>query len=58
MAQLAERSLPIPEVRGSNPVIGEILCIPNMLLLTVEKTKRKEAGNGPIVKKEIVLDRV
>ena len=55
---MAERSLPIPEVRGSNPVIGEILCIPNMLLLTVEKTKRKEAGNGPIVKKEIVLDRV
>ena len=25
VAQLAERSLPIPEVRGSNPVIGKIL---------------------------------
>ena len=25
VAQLAERSLPIPEVRSSNPVIGKIL---------------------------------
>ena len=25
VAQLAERSLPIPEVRGSNPVFGKIL---------------------------------
>ena len=24
VAQLVERSLPIPEVRGSNPVIGKI----------------------------------
>ena len=27
VAQLVERSLPIPEVRGSNPVIGKILFI-------------------------------
>ena len=26
VAQLEERSLPIPEVRGSNPVIGNLLC--------------------------------
>ena len=34
MAQLAERSLAIPEVPGSNPVIG----------------KEKEAGDGPFKK--------
>ena len=40
VAQLAERLLPIPEVRMSN----------TYLLLTVEKMKikKKEAGNGPI----------
>ena len=27
VAQLVERSLPIPEVRGSNPVIGKNLFI-------------------------------
>ena len=29
VAQLVERSLPIPEVRGSNPVIGKNLFILN-----------------------------
>ena len=29
VAQLVERSLPIPEVRGSNPVIGKKLLILN-----------------------------
>ena len=59
MAQLVERSLPIPEVRGSNPVIGKIfyyyrtfvycqLCIEKM------KIKKKEAGNGPFLKKNNV----
>ena len=33
VAQLVERSLPIPEVRGSNPVIGKNLFI--CLLSTV-----------------------
>ena len=49
VAQLAEWSLPIPEVRGLNPVIGKILYW-TYLLLTVEKTKikKKEAVNGPI----------
>ena len=36
VAQLVERSLPIPDVRGSNPVIGKNLFIMNIyLLLTV-----------------------
>jgi len=30
VAQLVERSLPIPEVRGSNPVIGKNLFILNI----------------------------
>ena len=52
VAQLVERLLPIPEVRGSNPVIGKF----NEHSLTVnciEKTKIKikEAGNGPFFKK-------
>ena len=34
MAQLAERSLTIPEVRGSNPVIGKNLLILNICLLS------------------------
>ena len=47
VAQLAERFLLIPEVRGLNPVIGEILKW-TCLLITVEKMKRKkEANNCP-----------
>ena len=35
VAQLVERSLPIPEVRGSNPVIGKkIIYILNICLLS------------------------
>ena len=49
VAQLAECLLPIPEVRGSKLVIGEILCW-TYLMLTVEKTK-KEAVNGPFKKR-------
>ena len=41
--QLVEWSLPTPEVRSSNPVIGKIY---------IEKTKkRKKAGNGHFLKK-------
>ena len=36
VAQLVERSLPTPEVRGSNPVIGKIY-IEHCLLSTVKK---------------------
>ena len=34
VAQLVERSLLIPEVRGSNPVIGKNLFILNICLLS------------------------
>ena len=49
VAQLAERSLAIPEVRSSNPVICNFLYL---ILLTVEKTKikEKEAEDGPFFK--------
>ena len=60
VAQLVERSLPKPEVRGSNPVIGENLYIYWTFVycqLCIEKTKNKEkeAGNGPffLKKKEL-----
>ena len=52
VAQLVERSLPIPEVRGSSPVIGKNLFIYLTFVycqLRIEKTKikKKGAGNGP-----------
>ena len=34
VAQLVEWSLPIPEIRGSNPVIGKKLFISNICLLS------------------------
>ena len=53
VAQLVEQSLPTPEVRSSNPVIGKIY-IEHLLstVLKFEKTKieEKEAGNGPFKK--------
>ena len=55
MAQLVERSLPNPEVCGSNPVIGKIYLYStlNYRQLCIEKTKikKKEAGNVPFFKK-------
>ena len=52
VAQLVERSLQIPEVRGSNPFIGKILL--NICLLSTvywkDENKEKEAGNGPFKK--------
>ena len=56
VAQLVEQSLPIPEVRGSNPVIGKILFIYWTFVycqLCVEKdeNKEKEAGFGSFFKK-------
>ena len=55
VAQLVERSLPIPEARSSNKVIGEIYIehLFTCLLLAVvkrRKFKKKEAGNGPFLK--------
>ena len=56
MAQLVERSLPIPQIRGLIPVIGKKLFIYWTFVycqLCIEKTKikKKEAGNGPFLKK-------
>ena len=44
----AEQSLLLPEVCGSNPVIGEFLLISLFTVNCIEKTKikKKEAGNG------------
>ena len=39
VAQLVERSLPTPEVRGSNPVIGKNLL--NIYLLSTVLKRRK-----------------
>ena len=55
VAQLVEWLLPIPEVRSSNPVIGNNLFIYWTFVycqLSIEKMKikKKEAGNGPIFK--------
>ena len=41
VAQLVKRSLSIPEVQGSDPVIGKIYI--ERLLSTVLKIKKKEA---------------
>ena len=51
VGELAERSLPIPEVRGSNRVMGKISNL-TYLKLTVDKTKikKKEAGIGPFLR--------
>ena len=49
VAQLLERSLPKPEVRGSNPVIGKIYIEHLFTVNCIEKKKKikkKEAGKG------------
>ena len=48
VAQLVELFLPIPEVRGSNPVIRKILKWA-YLRLTVEKTKLKKKSSNLIL---------
>ena len=49
VAQLVERLLPIPEVRGSNPVIGKILFLYIEHLFTVNCVlkRRKIKKNRP-----------
>ena len=56
MAQLAERSLMIPEDPGSNPVIGNFYLNIYLLLIVCRKdeNKEKEAGNGPFFKKSLL----
>ena len=57
VAQLVERWLPIPEVRGSNSVIGKNLLISNICILSTvywkDENKEKEAGNGPFFLKKV-----
>ena len=52
MAQLVEWSLPTPEIRSLNPVIGKLLyrtfnCLSTVNCIEKTKIKKKEAGNGP-----------
>ena len=58
VAQLVEWSLLIPEVRGSNPVIGKNLYIMNICLLSTvcwkDQNKEKKAVNGPFKKIAII----
>ena len=49
VAQLVERSLPIPEVCGSNPVIGYLyitFMLSTLLKFWKDENKEKEAGNS------------
>ena len=51
VAQLVEQLFPIPEVRGSNPVISKKLYwIFTVNCIQKTKIKKKEAGNGPFIK--------
>ena len=52
LAQLVERSIPTPEVRGLNPVIGKI-CVYYQLYWK-DENKEKEAWNGPFFLKKIM----
>ena len=55
LAQLGERSLPIPEVCGSNPVIGKIYWTFVYCQLCIEKTKinKKRGREWPIFLRKI-----
>ena len=53
MAQLVERSLLTPEIRGSNPDIGKILSANCTIEKT--KTKEKEGGNDLSLKNDAVV---
>ena len=62
VTQLVERSLPTPEVRGSNPIIGKLLCgtFVYSQLYWKDGNKQKEAGNSALlynffVRKKVVL---
>ena len=47
VAQMVKRSLPAPELRGSNPVIGKLLYIERLFTFNcVEKTKIKKKKQG------------
>ena len=51
VAQLAERSLPTPEIHGSNPAIGKFYSLSTVShLFWKDENKEKDAGNGPFKK--------
>ena len=53
-AQLVEMSFPTPEVRGSNPTIGQLLYRTFICLLSTvwkDKNKENDAEIGPFVKR-------
>ena len=54
MAQLVEWSIPVPEVRGSNPVIGKIYIEQLFTINCIEKTKinKKKPGMAHFFKKK------
>ena len=55
MAQLVERLLPIPEGRGTNPVIGKKLYWTFYCqLFWKDENKEKEAGKGPFLYKKVL----
>ena len=54
VAQLVERSLPTPEIRGSNLNIGKFY-LPIIHLNRKDKNKGKEARNGPSLKKGCLM---
>ena len=55
VAQLVERSLPIPEVRSLIPAISKIYIEHSINVHCIETTKIKikEAGNGPFLKNKL-----
>ena len=53
MVRLVERSLPIPEVCGSNPVMGKNLYR-TFTVNCIEKTKIKEKRPGIVHLKKII----
>ena len=59
VAQLVEWSIPIPEVRSSNPVIGKKLYWTfTVNFIEKAKIKQKVAGNGLFLKKQCKLTSV
>ena len=52
VAQLVEQWFSTPEIRGSNPVLGQILSTNGTNKNRIDKNKEKEAGNGPSLKRK------
>ena len=50
VAQLADRSLPTPEIRGSTLAINSLNVIIGQSQSRKDESKEKDAGNGPIKK--------